>query len=210
VIIYWWEQGPEEELEKLDAYVKAGGGLALIHSTLAGFHHQEIFDRWTGFAYREHIPDYGYNLVFDEEGNRIVREPDEGRGSYHEPIRPFVIQTHDAGHPIMRALPEKWMQADDELYLFLRGPDTGRHVIATSRAPDGTFAPQAWVHHHGEGRIYCLTPGHHQPAASSVGFITMLARGMEWVATGEVKTPVPSNFPTEEESVTDLPEFGGE
>jgi type 1 glutamine amidotransferase len=208
LIIYWWEQGPEEELAKLDAYVRNGGGLVLAHSTLAGFQNQKIFDEWTGFAYREHKPDYGSNLVFDADGKRIVRAPGEGKGSYHEPIRPFVIQTHDAAHPIMAGLPEKWLQAPDELYLFLRGPDPNRHVIATAQAPDGTFAPQAWVRDHGKGRIFCLTPGHHAPAASSVGFITLLARGLEWAATGKVTSKVPVNFPSETESVTDLPRWG--
>jgi len=210
VMIYWWEQAPEEELKKLDEYVRNGGGLVLAHSTLAGCHDQKIFDAWTGFAYREHKPDYGSNLVFDADGKRIVRAPGEGKGSYHLPIGPFVIQTHDAAHPIMAGLPARWMQAPDELYLFLRGPDTNQHVIATALATDGTFVPQAWVKDLGKGRIFCLTPGHHAPAASSVGFITMLARGIEWAASGKVTSKVPANFPGETEPVTDLPRWGKE
>lgn len=207
LMIYWWEQAPEEELAKLDAYVRGGGGLVVAHSALAGCHNQKIFDAWTGFAYREHKPDYGSSLAFDSAGQRVVRAPGDGKGSYHEPIRPFLIHTHDREHPITAGLPDAWLQAPDELYLFLRGPDVNRRVLATADAPDGTRAPQAWVTDHDKGRIFCLTPGHHAPAASSVGFITLLARGLEWAATGKVTSKLPSNFPTPTTPVTELPAF---
>lgn len=107
----------------------------------------------------------------------------------------------------MAGLPETWMQSDDELYYNLRGPDTNVDVLAVAEAPDGTYSPQAWVRDHGEGRIFCLTPGHHEPGASFTGFITLLARGIEWAATGGVTLGIPSNFPGENEPVTDLPRF---
>lgn len=207
VIIYYWSQAPEVELEKLDRYVRDGGALVVVHSALAGFWEQEIFDRWTGIAYREHDVDYGHNLAFDEVGQRIIRSPGEGSGSAHAPIDTFRIHTHDPDHPIMDGLPETWMQSHDELYYNLRGPNTNLHVLAVAEAPDGTYAPQAWVRQHGEGRIFCLTPGHHEPGASSVGFITLLARGIEWAATGDVTLKVPTNFPEENEPATELPRF---
>lgn len=207
IIIYYWSQAPEAVLEKLDDYIRNGGALVLVHSTLAGFWNQEIFDQWSGIAYRERDANYGHNLAFNEAGERLIRPPGEGGGSGHAPIRPFQIHTHDPDHPIMKGLPEVWMQPDDELYYNLRGPNTNLNVLATAQAPDGTFAPQAWVRNHGEGRIFCMTPGHHEPGASSVGFITLLARGIEWTATGEVMLPVPTNFPDKDEPSTGLPRF---
>jgi type 1 glutamine amidotransferase len=174
---------------------------------LAGFWEQEIFDQWTGIAYREHDADYGHSLAFDEEGERLILPPGEGNGSAHAPIETFQIHTHDPNHPIMKGLPDIWMQSRDELYYNLRGPNTNLHVLATARDPEGSFAPQAWIRHHGDGRIFCLTPGHHEPGASSVGFVTLLARGIEWAATGTVTLKVPSNFPTENEPSTELPQF---
>lgn len=207
VIIYYWSQAPGAELEKLDRYVRDGGALVIVHSALAGFWGQETFDRWTGIAYREHDPGYGHNLAFNEKGERIIRSPGEGAGSAHAPIGPFQIHTRDPDHPIMDGLPKSWMQSSDELYYNLRGPDTNLHVLAVAEAPDGSYAPQAWVRQHGEGRIFCLTPGHHEPGASSVGFITLLARGIEWTATGDVTLAVPANFPGENEPATELPRF---
>ncbi|MDR8391973.1 ThuA domain-containing protein [Aliifodinibius sp. S!AR15-10] len=207
VIIYYWSQAPEQELEKLDRYVRQGGALVVVHSALAGFWKQDIFDGWTGIAYRERDADYGHNLAFNKEGQRIIRSPGEGDGSAHAPIDTFRIETKDPNHPIMQGLPETWMQARDELYYNLRGPNTNIRVLAVAQAPDGTYAPQAWVRRHGSGRIFCLTPGHHAPGASSVGFITLLARGIEWAATGQVTTPIPTNFPGTREPITELPQF---
>lgn len=207
VIIYYWSQAPEAELEKLDRYVRDGGALAVVHSSLAGFWNQDTFDRWTGIAYREHDPYYGHNLAFDESGKRIVRSPGEGDGSAHAPIETFRIQTHNPDHPIMKGLPETWMQSEDELYYNLRGPNTNLNVLAVAEAPDGTYAPQAWVRDYDRGRIFCLTPGHHEPGASSVGFNTLLARGIEWAATGKVSIRVPANFPGEDVPSTNVPVF---
>lgn len=207
VIIYYWSQAPEGELEKLDRYIRDGGGLLVVHSALAGFWNQEIFDQWTGIAYREHEPDYGYNLAFDNEGKQMIRSPGEGGGSAHAPIGTFLIHAQTPDHPIMKGLPEIWMQSADELYYNLRGPNTDLEVLAVAEAPDGTYAPQVWVRNHNAGRVFCLTPGHQESSASSVGFITLLARGIEWVATGEVTLDVPSNFPGENEPVTGLPQF---
>ncbi|MCW9712852.1 ThuA domain-containing protein [Aliifodinibius salicampi] len=207
VIIYYWSQAPEAELEKLDQYVRDGGALVVVHSALAGFWKQDIFDHWTGIAYRERDSEYGHSLAFDKEGKKMVLPPGKGKGSGHAPIDTFRIHTRDPGHPIMKDLPETWMQSEDELYYNLRGPNPNLQVLAVARAHDGTYAPQAWVRNHGEGRIFSLTPGHHQPGASSVGFITLLARGIEWAATGDVTFEVPSNFPGEHTPSTALPRF---
>lgn len=207
VIIYYWSQAPKAELEKLDRYVREGGALSIIHSSLAGFWNQEIFDEWTGIAYRERDENYGHSLAFNEEGERLIQPPGEGEGSGHAPIETFQIRSHDPDHQIMKGLPNVWMQSADELYYNLRGPNTNLHVLATARDPNGVYAPQAWIRNHGSGRIFCLTPGHHKPGASSVGFITLLARGIEWTATGSVTLEVPSNFPNENEPSTGIPQF---
>lgn len=207
LIIYYWSQAPEAELKKLDRYVRDGGALVIVHSALAGFWGQEIFDQWTGIAYRERDADYGHTLAFDKEKKRIIRSPGEGGGSGHAPIDTFQIHTQNPNHPIMKGLPRRWMQSRDELYYDLRGPNTNLQVLATAKAPDGSYAPQAWVRRHDQGYIFCLTPGHHKPGVSSVGFITLLARGIEWTATGKVTLPVPSNFPGEQKPSTVAPRF---
>jgi hypothetical protein len=208
VIIYYWSQAPPKMLETLDQYLCEGGALIVAHSALAGFWKQSRFDAWTGIAYRERADEYGYSLAFDESGERILRLPGEGRGSGHRPIEPFKVRTRRPDHPIMQGLPKVWLQPEDEVYYNLRGPHTKVRVLATAKAREGVYAPQAWVRRHGNGRVFCITPGHHGPGASSVGFITLLARGIEWAASGKVTLPVPANFPGKDEARTGLPRFG--
>lgn len=207
VIMYYWSQAPERKLEALDQYIRDGGALVVVHSALAGFWKQRLFDEWTGLAYRERAEAYGKSLVFGEGGERIVRDPGEGDGSGHQPIQAFKLYTRQPDHPIMRDLPPAWMQAEDELYHDLRGSHTEIDVLATAETPDGLHHPQAWTRSHGEGRVFCLTLGHHEPGVSSVGFVTLLARGIEWAATGDVTLPVPENFPSEGAPVTEIPIF---
>ena len=49
---------------------------------------------------------------------------------------------------------------------------------------------------YGKGRVFHTTLGHDLAAMRCVGFITTLQRGVEWAATGKVKTKVPKDFPS--------------
>jgi type 1 glutamine amidotransferase len=51
-----------------------------------------------------------------------------------------------------------------------------------------------WVSSYGKGRVCNNALGHDTGAISDIGFQTLLIRGVEWVATGEVKTPVPTEL----------------
>jgi type 1 glutamine amidotransferase len=113
----------------------------------------------------------------------------------------------DREHPIMRGLPEVWMQAHDELYYHLRGPIGEMHVLATAQPPNGEHAPILWTMQHGDGRVFVTTLGHHIPSVESLGFMTTLVRGMEWAATGQVTIPVPANFPGAYTPVREAPVF---
>ncbi len=207
VVMYYQPRAGEESLEKLEAYVREGGGLVGLHSGIAGFNGQELYDNMIGMGWRG--ANYGKSLMMTEDFEPIVREAGEGRGSAHPPIQEFAVQTIDREHPITRRLPEVWMQSRDELYYNMRGPINDIHVLATANrdVPGGENAPQLWVHQYGEGRVFVTTLGHYQPSVDSVGFMTTLAFGMEWAATGDVTLPMPANFPTAEESSRGTPEF---
>ena len=57
-----------------------------------------------------------------------------------------------------------------------------------------------WVIPFGKGRVFSTVfghvSGHDAVAIRCIGFRTVLARGTEWAATGEVTIPVPDDFPT--------------
>ena len=84
------------------------------------------------------------------------------------------------------------------------------HILATAwsdPAHGGTGAHElmAWWIPFGKGKVLTLLPGHlwrgqeDDRALRCAGFQTLLHRSMEWLATGEVTSPVPQDFPAAEE-----------
>jgi type 1 glutamine amidotransferase len=58
----------------------------------------------------------------------------------------------------------------------------------------GKQEPIIWVATYGKGRVCENVLGHDVAAMQSLGFQTLLIRGVEWVATGEVHYPVPTEL----------------
>lgn len=205
VFMYYTAGAPAGPIQALADYVAGGGALVVVHSALAGLNGHEAFDELIGVGWRG--GQYGSSLSFSESGERVVRAPGDGRGAAHPPLGDFQVHTHDPEHPVVHGLPNTWMQAHDELYYSLRGPVGDMHVIATAVAPNGEHAPMLWTKSHGEGRVLVTALGHHLPSIDSVGFMTTLTRGVEWVVTGTVSTPVPANFPGSDQPVLGAPAF---
>jgi type 1 glutamine amidotransferase len=99
------------------------------------------------------------------------------------------------------------MHEADELYATLRGPGENMTVLATAFSDPqnrgtGRDEPMLMALTFGQGRIFHTTLGDNPAAMQCVGFITTLARGAEWAATGKVTIPVPKDFPTAEKVST--------
>ncbi|MCY4122138.1 MAG: hypothetical protein OXG72_14595 [Acidobacteria bacterium] len=70
----------------------------------------------------------------------------------------------------------------------------------------GDHEPMVYTIRYGEGRVFGTAMGHvdggapvgsgRWPAIDCVGFVTLIQRGAEWAATGEVTQAVPETFPT--------------
>ena len=102
----------------------------------------------------------------------------------------FPVKYTDREHPIARGVPETFT-ANDELYhkLDLR---PGVRVIAqafSDKAKGGTGKdePMLWTNSFGQGRIAHCPLGHDLSAMAQQGFLTALARSLEWAATGAVQ-----------------------
>lgn len=57
-----------------------------------------------------------------------------------------------------------------------------------------------WWIPYGKGRVFTTVMGHETFSMKCVGFQSVVARGSEWSATGQVTLPIPESFPTAEKT----------
>jgi type 1 glutamine amidotransferase len=112
----------------------------------------------------------------------------------------FDVTNRNRNHPIMKGMPAEFKHSNDELYQnSVLPPDI--LVLATAYSDKSLdpknsdkHEPILWVAHYGKGRVCENVLGHDVDAMQSPGFQTLLIRGVEWVATGEVHYAVPSEL----------------
>ena len=97
-------------------------------------------------------------------------------------------------------MPGEWMHAKDELYQGQRGPAANMKILATAFAATdkrgtGVHEPMIWWIPYGKGKVFTTVMGHADYSMTCVGFQSVVARGCEWVATGEVTLELPESFP---------------
>lgn len=155
-------------------------------------------------------PDWGWPDDFDRmRGATMSRRS----GLRPRPQGEFHLRTADPRHPITEGLDAEWTAVNDDVLTGV-ALDPGAQVLLTifddaetyRRAgwprphtpvdvPAGgldelpgmnTDQPLAWVNEWGAGRCFTITLGHDRDTFRRIPFMTMLARGVEWAATGEV------------------------
>jgi type 1 glutamine amidotransferase len=134
---------------------------------------------------------------FDKEFEKIIAGGWRKQG-FHGKMHEFTV-TMRKDHPITKGIKE-FKHGRDELYqnsLILSGSE----VLATAYSEKdkdpkntGKNEPVVWVASYGKGRVYHNALGHDPEAMQSAGFKTLLIRGVEWAATGEVFYPLPAEL----------------
>ncbi len=158
--------------------VKGGKGLVVYHHASSAF---------TGGS------------DFDKEFEKVIAGGWRKQGN-HGKRHEFSVTIRKPDHPITRDMPAEFMHSNDELYQnSVMFPDSV--VLATAfsdlkKDPKNTdkHEPVVWVASYGKGRVCENVLGHDVPAMKDLGFQTLLIRGVEWAATGEVRTPVPAEL----------------
>lgn len=144
-------------------FVRNGGGFVVVHAGGASF------------------PDWAeYQSIIGATWGKGV--------TGHGPIHSFTVKMTAQDHPITRGIPS--FETTDELWhKMLRRPEAT--ILATSfsspaQKGTGQEEPVAMVTQYGNGRTFNLVLGHDLRAMQKEGFQTLLRRGVEWAAKGEV------------------------
>jgi type 1 glutamine amidotransferase len=135
---------------------------------------------------------------FDKEFERIIAGGWRKQGNHGK--RHVFTVTVRGDHPITKGMPADFVHSNDELYQnSVMLPDSV--VLATAFSDkgidpknSGKDEPVVWVATYGKGRVCENVLGHDVEAMKSLGFQTLLIRGVEWAATGAVHSPVPAEL----------------
>ncbi len=198
-----WPETTQSDLEK---FIFNGGGLVVIHAANNSFGEWKAYNRMIGVGGWGGRNEKTGPYIYLNNEEKEVRDTGPGGGGSHGTQHEFQVVIRDPNHPITKGLPRVWLHAKDELYDRLRGPGENMQILATafsSKDQGGTdrHEPMIMTIQYGKGRIFHTPMGHADYSMQCAGFITVLQRGTEWAATGEVtQTKVPEDFPTEDKS----------
>jgi uncharacterized protein len=198
--------GPTAE-KALAGFVRSGKGLVVVHGANWAFSGLVVLGA-------HHIPTGIIEPAWPEYKKMVGGVwSDQPPASGHAPRHKFLVNIVDRNNPITAGLPASF-EADDELYHNLH-MIPGVHILATAyddpkfkaavqqpaparsgwphldMNPTGRNEPMLWTVHYGRGRTFYTALGHDVQAEEMPGFSTTFVRGVEWAATGTVKSPEP-------------------
>lgn len=188
------------------SYVRNGGGVFLVHAANNGFANWPEFNDIIGLGYRA----AGNGTCMKVDPVSGAMEPcGESKGSGHGSKHPFVVTTRAPQHPVMRGLPAEWLHGQDELYHHMKGPAKNVTLLASSFSDEqqrgsGQHEAMVWETSFGKGRALVTSMGHFWKGQTDydslycAGFQTIVARSVEYLATGKVAVDVPTNFPVKD------------
>lgn len=184
---------PHEVEQALESYVRGGGGLVVFHAANNAFLNWPEYNDMIGLGWRDKT--FGGGIAIGP-GGAVVRIPKgEGLNPGHGPRHDFDVFVRDGAHPITSGLPGHWAHPSEQLTHGQHGPAQGLDILTYAFSEvSHQGEPLDWVRQYGRGRVYTTMLGHTwkdelNPNLDDVFFQTLLARGAEWAATGQVTLP---------------------
>jgi len=216
ILDYNGDRWPAETDSAFLEYVSNGGGVVVYHAADNAFAGWEEYNRVIALGGWEGRNEKSGPYCYLKEG-KLVLDDRPGPGGSHGRQWEFSMHCRNAGHPVTNGLPDNWLHGQDELYDSMRGPANIKDLLYTassdaSTGGSGREEPLVFTVDYANARIFHIMLGHcgnnaeENPAMQCAGFQTLLLRGAEWAATGKVRQPAPSDFPTSE-SVSLRPDY---
>lgn len=136
----------------------------------------------------------GSSTFFDWDDYQEICVATWHKGTHHGPKHEFEVRMDDAEHPVTKGLGS--FKKHDELWEKVYVASEGATTLTSSYASkkfkgDNVWEPSTFVSRFGEGRTAYTSLGHDAKAFESKEFRVLLARLVEWTATGEVTVPPP-------------------
>ena len=151
---------PEQAKENLLNFVKGGKGFFVQHLASASF------------------------AGWDEFGKLCGRKWVMGT-SGHGPRSVFTAEIANKEHPITAGLDD--FKVDDELYAKLQGSGDINVLVTADSDWSKKTEPLVFTLNYGKGRVVHNAFGHDRKALMTPNVQKIIARGVEWAATGKVK-----------------------
>ncbi len=151
---------PAEAQENLLNFVKGGKGFFVQHLASASFPEWEEFGKLCGRHW-------------------VMRT------SGHGPRSVFKCDIANKEHPITKGLSE--FEIDDELYAKLQGSGDIDILVTADSDWSNKTEPLVFTKMYGKGRVVHNAFGHDRKALMTPNVQKIIARGVEWAATGKVK-----------------------
>jgi type 1 glutamine amidotransferase len=206
VLDYNGDRWPAETDAAFMEYVRGGGGVIIYHAADNAFAGWDEFNKVIALGGWEGRSEKSGPYYYLVDGKPVI-DMTPGPGGSHGRQHEYPMNSRNGKHPVVKGLPEVWKHAQDELYDRMRGPANIKDLLYSSFSDaslggSGREEPLVFTVDYGKARIFHIMIGHcgptaeENPAMQCAGFQTLLLRGAEWAATGKVKQPVPSDFPT--------------
>jgi type 1 glutamine amidotransferase len=191
-----WPSGVQTSLEK---FVRGGGGLVSYHAANNAFLNWAAYNDMIGLGWRSKT--FGKGIAISDDDKVIVLPKGTGMEPGHPPRLDFAMHVRGVNHPITAGMPRVWLHPSEQLTHGQHGPAEDLTILTYAHSPvSNQNEPMDWVRSYGKGRVYTTMLGHTwtgepNPNLDCIGFQTLLARGVQWAATGAVTIPIPANFP---------------
>jgi len=151
---------PGQAQENLLNFVKGGKGFFVQHLASASFPKWEEFGKLCGRYW-----------VMGTSG--------------HGPRSVFKAEIANKEHPITKGL--SGFEVDDELYAKLQGSGEINVLVTADSDWSNKTEPLVFTKTYGKGRVIHNAFGHDRKALMTPNVQKIIARGVEWAATGKVK-----------------------